>query len=147
MQASGSLRTLRSKNTFFTEHLRTTACSPPTSPTKCAEKWICFRNKQVVITYWLKKKDKKIHVFKELIFLRTYFFCQSQEILFKHHLYLIYFWEQFTLSNSIILVEDLIRWMRCFEIFLIDHWAGDIGNKNIATKYKKILVSESSTLY
>ena len=41
----------------------------------------------------------------------------------------------FTMSNSIILVEDLVKWKRCFEIFLIDHCAGDIGNKNIAGNY------------
>ena len=41
----------------------------------------------------------------------------------------------FPLSNPIFLVEDLIRWMRWFEIFLIDHCAGDIGNKIIAGKY------------
>ena len=41
----------------------------------------------------------------------------------------------FTLPNSIILVENLTRWKRCFEIVLIDHCAGDIGNKNIAGKY------------
>ena len=40
-----------------------------------------------------------------------------------------------TLWNLINLVEDLIRWKRGFEIFLIDHYAGDIGNKNIAGKY------------
>ena len=41
----------------------------------------------------------------------------------------------FTLPNSIISVEDLRRWKRSFEIFLIDHYAGDIGNENIAGKY------------
>ena len=45
----------------------------------------------------------------------------------------------FTVSNSIILVEDLVRRTRCFEIFLTDHFAGDIGNKNIAGKYLKYL--------
>ena len=40
----------------------------------------------------------------------------------------------FALSNSIILAENLIRWTKGFEIFLIDHYAGDIGNKNIAGK-------------
>ena len=40
----------------------------------------------------------------------------------------------FILSNSIILVKDLIRWKRRFEIFLIDHDAGDAGNKNIVGK-------------
>ena len=38
----------------------------------------------------------------------------------------------FTLAKSIILVKDL---KRGFEIFLIDHHAGDIGNKNITGKY------------
>ena len=40
----------------------------------------------------------------------------------------------FALSNSIILVENVIRWTKGFKIFLIDHYAGDIGNKNIAGK-------------
>ena len=40
-----------------------------------------------------EKKDKNIHVFGVLICLRTYCYCQSQEILFKHHLQVIYFWE------------------------------------------------------
>ena len=39
------------------------------------------------------------------------------------------------MSDSIILVEDLIRWNRIFEIFLIGHYVGDIGNKNNAGKY------------
>ena len=46
-----------------------------------------------------------------------------------------YTFSNFISSNSIILVEDLIKWKRCFEIFLIDYCAGDIGNKNIAGKY------------
>ena len=45
------------------------------------------------------------------------------------------FWGHFTLSNLIILLEDLIRWKRSFDIFLIDHYAGDIENKSIAGKY------------
>ena len=43
--------------------------------------------------------------------------------------------ENFTLSNSIILLEDLMKWKRCFEMFLIDYYAGDIENKNVAGKY------------
>ena len=39
------------------------------------------------------------------------------------------------MPNSIILVEDLIRWKRGLEIFLIPRSAGDIENKNIAGKY------------
>ena len=41
----------------------------------------------------------------------------------------------FAMSNSIILVEDLRKWNRGFEIFLIDLCDGEIGNENIAGKY------------
>ena len=42
----------------------------------------------------------------------------------------------FTLSNSIIFVEDVIRCERDIgEIFLIDHYAVDIENKNMAGNY------------
>ena len=34
-----------------------------------------------------------------------------------------------------------------FEMFLIDHHAGAIGNKTITGKYEKILVPVSPTLY
>ena len=43
----------------------------------------------------------------------------------------------FTLSNSFVLVEELIRWNRGFEIVLIDHYAREIGNENITGKYLK----------
>ena len=39
---------------------------------------------------------------------------------------------KFTWSNSIILVEGLVKWKTGFENVLIDHFVGDIGNKNIA---------------
>ena len=71
---------------------------------------------------------------KNSFFLKTYRHCQSQEILFKHHPLDQALLGNFTLSNSIILVDDLLRWKRGFEIFLIDHYA-DIGNKNIVDKY------------
>ena len=38
----------------------------------------------------------------------------------------------FSGQKSIILVEDLIRWMGGFEMFLVDHYAVDIGNEIIA---------------
>ena len=41
----------------------------------------------------------------------------------------------FTLLKIIISVKDLIKWKRGFEIFLTDHYAGDIGNKDITVKY------------
>ena len=53
----------------------------------------------------------------------------------------------FILSNSIILKEDLIRWNRGFGLFLIDHYASDTENKNIAGKYLAILVLVSPILY
>ena len=40
----------------------------------------------------------------------------------------------FKLSNSINSMKDLIGWKRGFAIFLIDHYAGDIGNNNITGK-------------
>ena len=38
-----------------------------------------------------EEKDEKIHVFEELIFWKKYCYCQSQEIFFKQHLYMVYF--------------------------------------------------------
>ena len=37
-----------------------------------------------------EKKGKKINIFEALIFLKTYYYCQSQEIVFEHHLQMIY---------------------------------------------------------
>ena len=41
----------------------------------------------------------------------------------------------FTLSNSIISVKDLIRRKTGFEIFLIGLSTGDLGNNSITEKY------------
>ena len=60
-----------------------------------------------------------------------YYYCQSQEILFKK----IFLLEKFTSPNSLILVKDLTRGKRGFDIFFIDHYVGDIGNKNITGEY------------
>ena len=103
----------------------------------------CFDD--VLITCWLKKKYKK--VFGVLIF-----FFENVPLLsisrnsFQTPSLDDKSLENFTLPNSIILVEDLIRWNKGFEIFLIDHYASDIGNKNIAGKYYKILAAVSLTL-
>ena len=80
-----------------------------------------FCDKHVFITYWLKKRIRKF------TFLKYSFFWKSalDDIIL----------ENFTLPNSTNLVEDLIRWKKGFETFLIDHYAGDIGNKNITGKY------------
>ena len=37
-----------------------------------------------------EKKGKKINIFEALIFLKTYYYCQSQEIIFENHLQMIY---------------------------------------------------------
>ena len=71
---------------------------------------------------------------KKLTFLKYFFFWElagTVQTPFLDHALL----GNFTLPDSIILVEDLIRWKRGFEIFLIDYYADDIGNKNIAGKY------------
>ena len=89
---------------------------------------------KIIITYWMKKNYKKVHIFEVLIFFKNILLLSfSRNSLQTPSLYDI-IWGNFTLSNSIMLVEDLIRWKRCFEIFLIDHLTDDIGNKNIAGK-------------
>ena len=94
-----------------------------------------------------EKKDKKIHVFWITHFFENVLllsvarnYLQTPSLDYK-------LLENFTLSKSIILLKDLIRWKRGLEIFLIDHDATDIRNKNIVGKYQKIFVSVSPTLY
>ena len=84
------------------------------------------------LTYWLKKKEKKIHVFEVTIFFENVALLSvsrsSLQTLSLDDLFLI----NFTLPNSNILLEDLIRWKGYFEIFLIDHSAGDIATSIIS---------------
>ena len=102
---------------------------------------------RVIIIWWLQKKDKKIHVFGVLIFFEDILLLSIlRKSLWTRSLDDILL-GKFKLSNSIILVEDIIKWKRYFEIFFIDHRAGDIGNKIIAGKYQKIRASLSPTLY
>ena len=103
-------------------------CEPIIS--KCEWKIIFFATTRLL---WLlaQIKDNKIHVFWSTHFSFFFFNVLLLSIL----------------RNSVILVKDLIRWTRCFEIFLIKHCAGDIENKNIAGKYSKIPVSVSITLF
>ena len=85
----------------------------------------------------IENKDKKIYVFEVLSFLENDNFLllsiskKSLQTLSLDDI----FSRNFTLLNSIISVEDLIGRDRFFEIFLIDHYAGDIINKNIACKH------------
>ena len=113
---------------------------------KCRWKVNLFCYNQVIIIYWLKKWSKtscfwSTHYFENVPLLsisRNSLQLPSLDDILSGN---------FTLSNSIILVEDLIRWKRYFEIFVINHCAGNTGNKIIAGKYQTILVSVSTTLY
>ena len=71
------------------------------------------------------KKNKKIHVF-EISISKNWLEAPSLDDILL---------ESFTLPNSIISVKDLIRWKRGFEMFLIDYYAGDIGNNNVTGKH------------
>ena len=89
------------------------------------------------------KNNKKIRVFEVFIYLIFFFENLQVPSVSKNSLQTPSldhaFLGNFTLSNSIILVEDLMRWKRGFEIFSIDYYADDIGNKNIDGKYQKFL--------
>ena len=93
------------------------------------------------------KKNKKIHVFEVFIFFENILLLSVSRNSLQAPSLVDIILRNFTSSNSTILVEDLIRWKRCFEIFLIDQCASDIANKNIAGKYQSFLVSVSATLY
>ena len=105
-----------------------------------------FRDNQVIVIYWLIKRIRKFTFLRYSFFWKHTITISSRNSLETLSLGDIIL-RNFILSNSTFLVEDLIRWKRCFEIFLIDHCASDIANKNIAGKYQNILVSVSSTLY
>ena len=83
-----------------------------------------------------EEKDKKITFLKYDFFKNVVLLSISRNSLQTPSLHGILL-RNFILSNSIILVEILIKWKRCFEIFLNDQCAGDIGNKNIAVHYLK----------
>ena len=93
------------------------------------------------------KTDKKTHFFEVPIFLKKVLLLSIS----RNYMLTLFLddtlFENFSSSNSIILVGDQIRWKRGFEIFLINNHTDDIGNKNIAGKYWKILVLVSPTLY
>ena len=76
-----------------------------------------------------EENHKKIHVLEVLIYFKTYLNSLQTPSLDGILL------GNFTLSNSIILVEEFIKWKRCPELFLIDYCAGDIRNKNITGNY------------
>ena len=74
------------------------------------------------------RNAKKSYVFEAFIILKTYCYFQSQEILFKYHLQVIYLWDFYQVKFN----SFSGRPKNIFGIFLIEHNAGDIENKNIA---------------
>ena len=91
----------------------------------CENNVIIFNWKQIIIIFTFLKNS---------FFENPFLLSISRNSLQTPALYDILL-GKFTLSNSNMLVKDLIRWKRGFEIFLIDHFAGDIGNNNITGKY------------
>ena len=85
------------------------------------------------------KKDKKIHVFEVLIFFENILSLSVSRNFLQVPSLVDIILGNFSLSNSTIVVKDLISWKRRFEIILIDHCASDIAKKNIADKYKVFL--------
>ena len=53
--------------------------------------------------------SKKIYAFEALPVSKTYFYCQSHDILFKHHLQMVYFQRILHSQIQFFLVEELIR--------------------------------------
>ena len=94
----------------------------------------------VIIRYWLKKNDQKIHIFEVLIFFenvlllsvsRNYLQAPSLDyILMENFIDFFIFFVKFNYFSG-----RPNKGKRGFEIFLIDHCAGGIRNKNISGKY------------
>ena len=80
------------------------------------------------------RNNKKIHVFEVLIFWKQSVTVNLKKF-FSHTIFKWYTSGKLCIVNSFISVKDLIRWKRDFEIFLIDHYDGDTGNKNTTGKY------------
>ena len=106
-----------------------------------------------IVNLLTEKESKKIYVFEVLIISkhtvtvnlkkfcltlswRRPFSCRNQSIELNRWLIV----GNFTRSNSIILVEDLIRWKRDFEIFLNDHM-------RLILEIKILLVRNEKCLY
>ena len=80
-----------------------------------------FSDNRVTMNLLTEKEDKKIHVFEVLIFPENILLLQiSRNSLQTPSLDDILL-GNFTLSNSIIFVEDIITSNRDFVLFLIDH--------------------------
>ena len=95
---------------------------------------LIFWNRTVKFVLWqllyhnllTEKSDNKLHVFQHSFFWEHAVSANVKKILFKHHIILL---GNFTWSSLIILLEDLIRWKKCLEIFLIYPCAGELEMK------------------
>ena len=77
-----------------------------------------------------EKKSKKVYVSEAINFWK-YAVIVNLNKFSSDTIFRLYTRGKFTWSNSVILVEALIRWKRGYDIFLIDYYAGNFGNKNI----------------
>ena len=87
---------------------------------------------------WLKKMITKLTFLKQSFFENALLLSVSKNFLQTPALDDTLL-GNFTLPNSIISVKELIRWIRGFEIFLIDPYAGDFENKISLVSIKKSL--------
>ena len=79
-----------------------------------------------------EEKGKKIYVFEALIYFENMLLLLISRNSLQTSSLDDILEGNFTTANSFILLEDLIKWKRGFEIFLSGHYASDIENKNIA---------------
>ena len=100
-----------------------------------------FRDNQVIIIYWVIKSIRRFTLLRY-----SFFWKHTATIsLKKFSSNTIFSWYNF--GKFYIVKFNYFSGKRCFEIFLIDPYANDIANKNIAGKYQNALVSLPSTLY
>ena len=78
----------------------------------------------------LIEKSNNIYVFETLSVSKTHCYCQSQGIFFKQHLQMVYFWR--ILQGQMRFYSWRANQVKeSFKTFLIEHYARNIGNKNI----------------
>ena len=77
-----------------------------------------------------EKQSKKVYVSEAISFWK-YAVIVNLNKFSSNTTFRWYFRGKCTWSNSIFLVEDLISWKRGYDVFWIDYYAGNIGNKNI----------------
>ena len=105
---------------------------------KCGWKINLFCDNRALITYCLKKRIKNSRFWSTQISENVLLLSISRNSLYIPSLEGILL-GNFAWSSSIILVEDPVKWKTCFEILLIDHFAGDIRNKISLVIIKKFL--------